>query len=39
VCPSCGHPLAAKAQRCQHCDLRLDDAPLLVPGRRRLIRF
>ena len=39
VCPPCGHPLAAKARRCQHCDLRLDDAPLVAPGRRRLIRF
>jgi hypothetical protein len=39
ACPSCGQPLAAKARRCQHCDLRLDDASLVAPGRRRLIRF
>jgi hypothetical protein len=39
MCPSCGQPLAAKARSCQHCHVRFDDAPLLVPGRRRLIRF
>jgi hypothetical protein len=39
ACPRCGQPLAAKARRCLHCDLRLDDEPMLVPGRRRLIRY
>jgi predicted amidophosphoribosyltransferase len=39
ACPACGRPISAQARRCPYCELRFDDAPLLAPRRRRLVRF